>query len=70
MYEYARKINQLGSRTIGLDISIIKLLQEQCRSYLAAINALSSVSPEYAWIVGRKETDDAVAGRVCAVFLV
>ena len=43
MYEY-------GVRQ-GREISGLKGLQKQAKCYLAALNALRLVSPEYAWIV-------------------
>ncbi|KAJ3142017.1 hypothetical protein HK100_003880 [Physocladia obscura] len=61
MYDYARRLNLVASFDIG-GKSLVDVITEQARAYLAAINALSLVKIDYQWIL--YEVSDVVANSL------
>lgn len=58
MFQYARRIGELAGRaSVYRDMATL-----QCRSYLAAANALSLVNSKHAWVA--IIADDARSDRV------
>ncbi|KAI9339372.1 hypothetical protein BDR26DRAFT_1007906 [Obelidium mucronatum] len=50
MYDYARRLNSVSSLDIG-GASLVSVVTEQARAYLAAINSLSLVNVDYQWLL-------------------
>ncbi|ORY51388.1 hypothetical protein BCR33DRAFT_453683 [Rhizoclosmatium globosum] len=58
MYDYARRLNSVSSLDIGGG-SLVGVITEQSRAYLAAINSLSLVAEDYRWILYKTTVESA-----------
>ena len=52
-------------RRLGVEVSGLKGIQRQAKCYLAALNALRLVDPNYAWIVQPAQKDKEVSNSTC-----
>ena len=59
-----RAMYECGMR-LGLEVGGLRSLQKQAKCYLAALNSLRLINPEYAWIVKPvTKTDDQVGVQI------
>jgi hypothetical protein len=62
MFDYSRRLGMISTHELN-GVSLVEVIAEQARAYLASLNAMSLVSPDSQWIIYKGEGSEVIFGK-------